>query len=146
MSRRAVTKKRKPVIVEVKRRTPWGLTKKEAQVLQRQRDLKNRIFALEQELHKAYEGRLVLSHEEVVALRFVRDVLAEHAPESRAAVHRVILLGSKADTTAQERLCETAWGLIANAGGGNWNTETPEWKTAAGAWRDEYHAMIKRTT
>jgi hypothetical protein len=32
---------------------------------------------------------------------------------------------------------ELAWGLIANAGEGNWDRETPEWKAAAERWRDE---------
>lgn len=32
---------------------------------------------------------------------------------------------------------ETAWGIIANAHGGNWNLATDEWRTAAERWRDE---------
>ena len=31
-----------------------------------------------------------------------------------------------------------AWGLIANAGGGNWKLESPEWVAAAEKWRDRY--------
>jgi hypothetical protein len=38
--------------------------------------------------------------------------------------------------TVQEQL-EAAWVLIANAGGGNWETQTPEWREAAAKWRDE---------
>jgi hypothetical protein len=33
---------------------------------------------------------------------------------------------------------ETAWGIIANASGGNWNRESPEWQEAAAGWRDKY--------
>jgi hypothetical protein len=33
---------------------------------------------------------------------------------------------------------EAAWGIIANAGGGDWTKETPEWQAAATRWRDEY--------
>lgn len=33
---------------------------------------------------------------------------------------------------------ELAWGIIANAGGGNWGKETPEWQDAAVRWRDTY--------
>ena len=38
---------------------------------------------------------------------------------------------------------ELAWGLIANAGGGDWSNETPEWQEAAERWRDEYwHPLL----
>lgn len=40
---------------------------------------------------------------------------------------------------------EMAWGLIANAGEGNWGRERPEWKEAAERWRDEYwHPALGR--
>jgi len=39
-----------------------------------------------------------------------------------------------------ESLLETAWGIIANASGGNWALETPEWQAAAARWRDGYHS------
>ena len=32
---------------------------------------------------------------------------------------------------------ELAWGLIANAYGGDWSQASPEWHTAAERWRDE---------
>lgn len=40
--------------------------------------------------------------------------------------------------------CEVAWGIIANAGGGDWTTQTPEWQTAAARWRDDYwHPLLE---
>lgn len=33
---------------------------------------------------------------------------------------------------------EEAWGIIANAGDGNWEIQTPEWQAAAEQWRDRY--------
>jgi hypothetical protein len=39
-------------------------------------------------------------------------------------------------------LIEAAWGIIANAGGGNWKLETPEWQEAAARWREAYHRML----
>jgi hypothetical protein len=36
-------------------------------------------------------------------------------------------------------MLEAAWGIIANAGGGNWDTQTPEWQEAAKKWREAYH-------
>lgn len=37
--------------------------------------------------------------------------------------------------TLQDEL-ELAWGLIANAGGGDWSKESPAWRQAAERWRD----------
>ena len=39
-------------------------------------------------------------------------------------------------------LLETAWGIIANANGGNWDIAPKEWKEAAEKWRDEYHKTL----
>ena len=40
---------------------------------------------------------------------------------------------------------ERAWGLIANAGGGDWSKESAEWHTAAMVWRDQYwHPFVQR--
>lgn len=40
-------------------------------------------------------------------------------------------------------MLQTAWGIIANANGGNWTKAEPDWKEAAARWRDEYHAFLK---
>ncbi len=40
-------------------------------------------------------------------------------------------------------LLETAWGIIANANGGDWEKASPEWREAAARWRDQYHAKLK---
>jgi hypothetical protein len=37
---------------------------------------------------------------------------------------------------------EAAWGIIANAGGGDWTKETQMWQDAAARWRDRYHAIL----
>lgn len=39
-------------------------------------------------------------------------------------------------------LLEAAWGLIANAHGGNWDEASDEWRNAAAHWRDAYHATL----
>jgi hypothetical protein len=42
---------------------------------------------------------------------------------------------------------ETAWALIANAGGGNWDLEADDWREAAGYWRDRlFEPWIKEQT
>jgi hypothetical protein len=50
------------------------------------------------------------------------------------------------DKTNPSDLMEWAWGIIANAGGGNWDLETPEWQEAAAKWRDAYHEFIRAKT
>lgn len=35
-----------------------------------------------------------------------------------------------------------AWGLVANAGGGDWKKETGEWQTAAVDWRERYNRYL----
>lgn len=37
-----------------------------------------------------------------------------------------------------ENAIEVAWGIIANAHGGDWSKASPEWRQAAERWRDEY--------
>lgn len=41
-------------------------------------------------------------------------------------------------------LCEDAWGLIANAYGGDWDlvSEASGWKPAAEKWRDRWHEVL----
>lgn len=46
----------------------------------------------------------------------------------------------------QGNLLETAWGIIANAFGGDWSKAGPEWREAATRWRDQYFAMEKPPT
>ena len=38
---------------------------------------------------------------------------------------------------------ELAWGLIANAFGGDWDIASDEWKKAAKRWRDKYNAALQ---
>jgi hypothetical protein len=46
------------------------------------------------------------------------------------------------EPVGSEQLLEWAWSIIANAGGGNWKLESPEWQGAAAKWRDEYHKHL----
>lgn len=39
-------------------------------------------------------------------------------------------------------LLEWAWGIIANASGGNWDLEQPAWQEAAARWRDSYFKTL----
>jgi len=49
-------------------------------------------------------------------------------------------------TIAEQRAqLEMAWVIIANAGGGNWGREHPDWEAAAIRWRDQYHDLLRRT-
>ena len=40
---------------------------------------------------------------------------------------------------------ESAWGIIANANGGDWAGESDKWREAAERWRDDqWHAALHR--
>ena len=39
-------------------------------------------------------------------------------------------------------MLESAWGIIANAGNGNWEIESKTWQEAAEKWRDNYHSIL----
>lgn len=39
-------------------------------------------------------------------------------------------------------LLEEAWGIIANAGGGNWDKETSEWQEASKRFREKYFKVL----
>ena len=47
--------------------------------------------------------------------------------------------------TANE-LLEIAWGVIANAGEGNWSKESEDWQGAAIRWRDDYFGFLDGIT
>ncbi len=49
------------------------------------------------------------------------------------------------DSFSMEML-EEAWGIIANAGGGAWETQDDEWQWAAEKWRDKYHVILDAYT
>lgn len=46
-------------------------------------------------------------------------------------------------TTAEAELLDEAWGVIANAGGGNWDNEPLDWRVAAHRWRNRYHEWLR---
>lgn len=50
-----------------------------------------------------------------------------------------IRLGNQAATDLEE----FAWGIIANAGGGDWSKESEDWQAAAAKFRDQYHQKLK---
>jgi hypothetical protein len=46
------------------------------------------------------------------------------------------------EESPMDDLLEYAWTIIANAGGGDWTRETPEWQEAAAKFREQYHARL----
>lgn len=55
---------------------------------------------------------------------------------------RVEVVNLKGDKASLLDLAEMAWGVIANASGGNWHLERADWQEAAAKWRERYHAAI----
>ena len=54
--------------------------------------------------------------------------------------------GTRDRITMAHDLTEYAWGIIANAGGGDWTTQTDDWQMAAARWRDQYHDYLAMFT
>lgn len=52
------------------------------------------------------------------------------------------------EAEGNSEMMEAAWGLIANAYGGDWNkaSEASGWKVAAERWRDHYHGASRGTS
>lgn len=44
--------------------------------------------------------------------------------------------------TPWEHLGYWAWTILANAGGGDWSRESPEWQAAVVRWRDRFHELL----
>lgn len=85
----------------------------------------DRIAALEREIAQA---RVMAPHE--------RKLL-----EGAGGIAKQLndFAGDLAQLNDLRDLAEAAWGLIANAGGGDWKREAPEWQEAAARWRARYH-------
>ena len=51
------------------------------------------------------------------------------------------------DTMNEQQLRDLlyeAWGVIANASGGNWEEQSQEWQDAAKRWRDSWHETLPK--
>ncbi len=72
-----------------------------------------------------------------VAARCWTEPTTEHSEMDSAVA---LVFAGKVDE--YHGIIEAAWGIIANAGGGDWSKESEDWQWAAKAWRDRYHAML----
>ena len=82
-------------------------------------------------LRSDYEGRLEKMH-----------ALMTEVQEQRSETEK------RLDALVQERddlrdMLETAWGIIANANGGDWETASQDWQDAAARFRDAYHETLR---
>jgi hypothetical protein len=77
----------------------------------------------------------------------LRGFLVEHLPDGQGVIlhlfddavrsHAMAMrTPAKAEGLDATDALEAAWGIIANAGGGDWTKEAPEWQEAAARWRD----------
>ena len=53
------------------------------------------------------------------------------------------IIALKAHVAELEPLAEIAWGIIANANGGDWDTAHADWRAAAMRWRDRYFVCLE---
>jgi len=94
-------------------------------------------------IHEREQARAELEkYKKAVAehLRFDMASVLTGTPEERLRLEGETM---KVEVERLRDNLETAWGLIANAGGGNWEKESPEWREAAARWRDEWFAKIR---
>jgi hypothetical protein len=68
----------------------------------------------------------------------------EQVVEGRAEIspQEVSTLNALHREKVKLELLERMWGVLANAGGGDWERESEEWREAAAAVRDEYNALL----
>lgn len=70
--------------------------------------------------------------------------------ERELAELRLIAMEAADDITKKlgisDFLLEIAWGVIANASGGDWTKENKEWQDAAARWRDDWLGFLKGKT
>ena len=71
-----------------------------------------------------------LASPEVVAMR--QAAAKQHHERTQLLEHAADLLDH----------LETAWGVIANANGGDWGTLAQDWRKAAERWRDRWHEIL----
>lgn len=73
----------------------------------------------------------------ISAIEFLEGCEFEHAHEHAQKLKAVVNVFSP---IAKDLGIELAWGIIANAHGGDWSQETDEWRSAAERWRDTYYS------
>ena len=89
--------------------------------------------------------RLELSDKLRLTESHLADALAQVATEKQQ-VQMLLAHGQRleAQVAALMTGMEIAWGVIANAEGGNWKRGSQEWRGAAERWRDEHwHPAVK---
>lgn len=60
-----------------------------------------------------------------------------------AQTDSVEVSGQKSSLRLAIDFAEWGWSIIANAGGGDWNKESPDWQKAAAQYRDDFHNTIR---
>jgi hypothetical protein len=104
-----------------------------------------KVEALSELLHAIYQAearRQSETGEDTVRHPDDYAALPEHIKQYDRVLAKFILGREKRLRERVEELeevAELAWGIIANAGWGEWTRESGEWQEAAARWRDRYH-------
>ena len=81
-----------------------------------------------------------------LSTEFIGDMPTTKLKEVAERIKEITIQEKQIASTELDRLdalLKTAWGIIANAGGGDWKKETTDWQEAAVRWRDDYHKKVK---
>lgn len=94
----------------------------------------------------AIADRLPALHR-LLSMVYDQAVAEGRMTRAEAALHKHPVLHEVGAAISSERraaddLIERAWGVIANAGGGDWSKENEVWNIAAKAWRALYHKRL----
>lgn len=79
--------------------------------------------------------------EEIAALLFQGRASIHLTSGEKETLEGVLSLVAEHDKS-QVELLEIAWGVIANASGGDWKKEPKDWQEAAVRWRDMYDKWL----
>lgn len=107
---------------------------------------------MEAEMIKTVDKIIVTKTEEIraerdAALTELEHEILAHTDDNRAWADIAHEARTERDAALEREaklldLAEMAWGIIANAYGGNWDLSHPDWKQAAEKWRNQYHAAL----
>jgi hypothetical protein len=85
--------------------------------------------------------RVLHAIDPALAKQYIDDEDVGDMEVAKAASAQVRQL--RADNAKLMDLAEIAWGIIANAGDGDWSKEGAGWKGAAERWREDYHTQLR---
>jgi hypothetical protein len=97
----------------------------------------------EYETQRAFNDQDLAQAQAIMSLGVMGLISVESVAIALASARLTERLAAQAEVKRLIERLECAWGVIANAGAGDWANETAAWQAAAARWRDEcWHATL----